>query len=309
MPRKKSKRGSVALGFVVTVGVLSLFTLVLLESNRAPSVTVEQMPDKVPSYSGLLQQYAPSDALQVSFDNLTAIRAINQSVITNQQFFELDQPKVSMNTTAIGWRLTIGLTIPNATVTIVTLDPGTFSSVAASLAVAGNTDAVPTEKAGNLTLYAVAGTQAGEVSAYWLTVIPEQRALLYSPGANDAFQAVQSILKVYHGSAPSILSQTGFDRMLYTVNGTENHLALGIQNFAGSVQSGNATVIAVDASQTSALINYVVRFADANQASSQVGAVKAAYISADQFFQYGEMVKAVEAQPISQLKIAVGLVG
>ena len=309
MPRKKSKRGSVALGFVVTVGVLSLFTLVLLESNRGPSVTVEQMPAKIPSYPGFLQQYVPSDALQVSFDNLTAIRAVNQSVITDQQFFELDQPKVSMNTTAINWRLTVGLTVPNATVTIVTLDPGTFSSLAASLAGAGSTNAVPTEKAGNLTLYAAAGTQAGEVQAYWLTVIPGESTLLYSPGGNEALQAVESVLKVYHGGAPSIASQTGVDRMLYTVNGTEDHLALGIQNFPGSVQSGNATVIAVDASQTSALINYVVRFADANQASSQVGAVKSAYISADQFFQYGEMVKAVEAQPISQLKVAVGLVG
>ena len=31
MPRKKAKRGSVALGFVLTVGILSLVTFALLE--------------------------------------------------------------------------------------------------------------------------------------------------------------------------------------------------------------------------------------------------------------------------------------
>lgn len=305
MPKRKSKRGGVAFGFVLTIGILTLLTIALLESN--PGITVVQMPDKLPTYSGFLHRYAPNDALQVSFDNLTAIRAINRSVISDQQFFELDQPHVSMNASAIGARLTVGLSTPNATVTIVTLDSASFGNLSATLKAAG--DAIPTEKSGNMTLYAAAGTLSGEVQAYWFALIPADRALVYSPGANEALQSVEHILGVYSGSMPSILNRTDVDRMLYAVNGTQGHLALGIQNFAGSVRSGNATLISVDASQGSAYISYVVRFTDAAEASAQVGAVKAAYVSAHQFFQFAELVKAVEVQPDSQLKVAVGLVG
>jgi hypothetical protein len=306
MPRTKSKRGNVAFGFVLTVGILSIFTFILLESG-GPGVTVVQVPSKLPAYSGLLERYAPGDALQVSFDNLTAIRAINQSVIANQQFFELDQPRVSIDTTAVASRLTIGLSIPNATVTIATLDPGSFANLASALK--GASGLVPTDKVANLTVYAAAGTQSNETQAYWLAVIPADRALVYSPGANDALQAMQRIIGVYRGTVPSILNNSDVDRMLYAVNGTQGHLALGIQNFAGSVQTGQGTVISVDATQTSTVISYVVRFTDADQASGQIAAVKAAYISAHEFFRYDELVKAVEVQPISQLKVGVGLVG
>ena len=307
MPRRKSKRGSVALGFVVTLGVLSLLTLALLESN--PGITVVQMPDKLPTYSGFLQRYAPSDALQVSFDNLTAIRAINQSVISKQQFFELDEPHVSMNTTAIGWRLTVGLSTPNATVTVVTLDASSFNGASAALTSAGSSNLIPTDRVGNVTMYAAAGKLSGEAQAYWLAVNPADQTLLYSLGANDALQGLKHIVNVYLGIVPSILSRSDVDRMLYAVNGTQGHLALGIQNFAGSVRSGNATLISVDFDRTSAYISYVVRFADASEASAHVGAVKSTYISAHQFFQFGELVKAVEVLPGSQLKVAVGLVG
>jgi len=304
MPRKKSKRGGVVLGFALTVGTLSLLVLILVETN--PGITMVQMPDQVPSYSGLFQRYVPSDALQVSFDNLTVIRSINQTVISRQPLFELDTPHVSIGTEAVGSRLTVGLSTPNASVTIVTMDAGSFSNLTAALTGAGNT--IPTESVGNLTVYAAAGTLAGEIQAYWLTLIPGDRALVYSPGANDAFQAIGHIINVYRG-APSILTRTDVNRMLYTVNGTQGHLALGIQNFAGTVRTGNATLISVDANHDYASISYVVKFADANQASAQVGAVKAAYISAHEFFRYGELVKAVETQPLSQLKVAIGLVG
>ena len=307
MPRRKSKRGGVAFGFILTIGVLSLLTLALLESN--PGVTVVQIPDKLPTYTGFLQRYAPSDSLQVSFDNFTAIRAINQSVLSKQQFFELDDPHVSMNTTAIGWRLTVALSTPNATVTVVTLDPRSFGETSAALTSAGSSNLIPTDRVGNVTMYAAAGKLSGEAQAYWLAVMPADRTMVYSLGSNEALQGLKHIINVYLGVVPSILTRSDVDRMLYTVNGTQGHLALGIQDFAGAVRSGNATLISVDSDRTSAYISYVVRFADATEASSQVGAVKATYISAHQFFQFGELVKAVEVQPSSQLKVAVGLVG
>ena len=149
----------------------------------------------------------------MSFDNLTAIRAINQSVIGNQPFFELDQPHVSVSTAAIGWRLTVGLSTPNATVTIVTLDPVAFGNLTASLTGAGSS--IPTDRIWNVTVYAAAGTLSGEVQAYWLAVIPGDRTLAYSPGANDAFQALEHVIDVYHGAGPSILNRTDMDRMLW----------------------------------------------------------------------------------------------
>ena len=303
--KRKTKRGSVAFGFIITVGILSLIAVALILSN--PGVTVVQVPDNIPHYSGILARYAPSDALQVSYDNLTAIRAINGSVLSTGQFFQLDQPKVSLNLSAVGNRITIGLTTPNATVTIVTLDSGSFSNLSATLT--GANPAVPTATSGNFTFYAAAGTLSGETQAYWLTLVPSDRALVYSTGANDALTGVEHIMNVYRGAYPSILNRTDVTRMLYAVNGTQGHVALGIQQFAGSVQTANATVISVDADHTSAYISYVARFSDASTASSHVSAVKAAYISAHQFFIYAENVKAVEIQPISQFKVAVGLVG
>jgi hypothetical protein len=307
MPRKKSKRGSVAVGFVLTVGILAALSLALLESNTG--VTQVQVPDKLPAYSGFLQRYAPSDALQVSFDNLTAIRAVNRSAISSGQFFELDQPSVSVNTTNVGARLTVALSTPNATVTIVTLDARSFGNLSGKLATAGENNSIPTDKMGNLTAYAAAGKQAGIIQAYWLTMIPSDQALVYSPGADNALQALRHVVGVYHGSVPSILNRTDIDRMLYAVNGTQGHLALGIQNFAGAVRTANATLISVDADHQSVFISYVVRFTDATYASAQVGTVKSDYISAHQFFQFGEIVKAVETQPVSQLKVGIGLVG
>jgi hypothetical protein len=216
---------------------------------------------------------------------------------------------VSMNTTAIAWRLTVALSTPNATVTVVRLDPRSFNDTSAALTSAGSSNLIPTDKVGNVTTYAAAGRLSGEAQAYWLAVMPADRTLLYSLGANDALQGLKHIINVYLGTVPSILSRSDVDRMLYTVNGTQGHLALGIQNFAGSVRTGNATLISVDSDLKSAYISYVVRFADASEASAQVGAVKSTYISAHQFFQFGELVKAVEVQPGSQLKVAVGLVG
>jgi hypothetical protein len=307
MPRRKSKRGGVALGFVLTVGILSLLTLALVESN--PGIVVVQMPDKLPAYSGLLERWAPSDALQVSFNNLTAIRAINQSVVAKQQFFELDEPPVALNTTAIAWRLTVGLAIPNATITMAALDARSFGNLSAGLTSAGLNSLVPTDRVGNMTLYAVAGRLSGQIQAYWVTVMAADRVLAYSLGSTDALQGLKHVVNVYLGKVPSILSRSDVDRMIYAVNGTEGHLALGIQNFAGSVRTGNATLISIDADRTSTYISYVVRFTDATEASAQVAQVKSTYLSAHQFFQFGELVKAVEVQPDSQLKVAVGLVG
>ena len=307
MFKRKPKRGGVALGFFLTFGILLVITIVLIQPNNGVSFTTAKFPDKLPTYGGILQKYAPSDALQVSFNNLTAVRAINRSVISNQQFLKLDTPQLSLNSSAIGVRLTVVLSNPNATITVVTLDPGTFSRVQTSFNQVNG--AIPTGKAGNLTLYAVIDRASGTLQADWLTMIPSERTLLFSPGANDALQAISHVVGVYSGKVPSILTRNDTARMLYAVNGTEGHLALGIQNFVGTVRTGEGTLISIDSLQGSAQVSYVVKFANAGTATAEVSTVEAAYKTAHQFFQYDELVKAVEVLPDSQLDIAVGLAG
>ncbi len=303
MPRKTAKRGSLALGFLITVGVLSLLIVGLYISGSG--IPVLQIPIQLPEYGGLLGRYAPSNALQVSYDNLTAIRAINQSLISNKQFLNLDEPRITLNTTELTSRLTVALSRPNATVDAGFLTPDAFRR----LSTAFSTTSAPSVRVGNFTLYTVVDRHAKLVQAFWITLIPRDRGVAYSPGALPALEAVEQIIGVNNGTLSSILANQDVVRMLYTVDGTQGHLALGIQNFAGAVRTGQATLIAVDALQATAQISYVVRFLNPSQASEQTGAVKSVYLTAHLFVRYDELVKAVEIQPASNLRAAISLVG
>jgi len=303
MPRRKPKKGGLALGFVAAVGVLSIFTAVLVFTGSG--IPVLQIPSQLPEYGGLLGRYAPSNALQVSYDNLTAIREFNRTVLANQPFLSLKEPYVTVNTSGMSARLAISLSNPNASIEAGFLGPGVFRL----LDTAFNATSAPSTRLGNFTLYSVEGRNASARQAYWITLIPKDRAVVYSQGALAALDALKQIIGVYNGSRPSILGNLNIDRMLYAVNGTQGHLALGIQNFAGTVRTGQATLIAVDAAVQAAQISYVVRFQDSTQAAAQTGAVKSAYIEAHQFSRYDELIKAVEIQPVSNLRVAVGLVG
>jgi hypothetical protein len=303
VPRKKSKKGGLALGFIAAVGILSILTVGLYISGTG--IPVVQIPSPLPKYGGLLGKYVPSNALQVSFDNLTAIRAINRSVVSNLSFLSLKEPNVTISTSELSARLAISLTKPNASVEAAFLARDVFRNLAAAF----GTTSVPSLQVGNFTLYTVAGRNASALKAYWITLIPKDMAVAYSPGALPALSALEQIIGVYNGSISSILTNQDISRMLYAVNGTRGHLALGIQNFAGVVRSGQATLIAVDAAQQSAQISYVVRFVDSTQAAGQTGAVKKAYLSAHQLVRFDELVKAVEIQPASNLRVAIGLFG
>ncbi len=303
MPRKKSKKGGLALGFLLTFGILSIVVGGLYIAGS--SIPVLPIPSQLPKYGGLLGRYAPSDALQVSYDNLTAIRAINGTVLSNKRFLSLTEPHVALNTGEMSSRLAISLSKPNASVEAGFLTSDAFRGVATAF----STTSAPSVRFGNFTLYSVADANASARKAYWVTLIPEDMAVAYSPGALPARDALEQIIGVHNGSLSSILANQNIDRMLYAVNGPQGHLALGIQNFPGVVRNGQATLIAVDAGQQAEQISYVVRFLDPTQAAAQTGAVKSAYISAHQFVRYDELVKAVEIQPVSNLRLALGVVG
>lgn len=302
MRGKRKQKGSLALGFAATVGVLSILTVGLyLSSSYVPQLPI---PDKLPTYGGVLGRYVPQNFLQVTLDNVSAIRLVNNSFVNNQVFLNLDEPKLSMNSTDVNLRLSIAFSQPNASVNIVLLNPLAFKK--ATLAFESTTS--PSSRNANFTLYTVIDRTEKTPTGYWITTLPKDYALAYSAGALPALQVLDNIIGVYNGTAPSILARQDIDRMLYTVDGP-SHLALGIQNFAGVVRTGQVTLIAVDTARQSAYISYVVKFSDSDQASSQVGRVKSVYLSAHQFVVYDELVKAVEIQPVSNLRVAIGLAG
>src|SRR5207244_10374637 len=134
---------------------------------------------------------------------------------------------------------------------------------------------------GNRTACSVADNGTGRKLAYWLTLVPNRGALIFSQGALEALGGIRRIVGVMNGTVNSILSNVEVARMVYVVNGT-NHLALGIQNFPGVVRTGLGTLISVDSKGQSLEITYVIRFNGTATATSQAQTVQADFLPARQ---------------------------
>jgi len=293
----------VAISFAATLVVLSLGAAALyIYAGRVP---VEHLPLDIPAYGGVLRQFVPMDALQVSFNNLSAIRAINSSVVRNAEFLNIIDPPVVVNTTALTSRLTIGFAEPNASVNVGFLTADSFGVVASAF----NTTKQPSKNVGEFRLYNVAEFNKTRLSAYWVTLIESSRAVAFSQGALPALEALSKVIGVVNGSSDSILARLDVRQTFYIVNGTRGHLAIGIQEFIGVVRSGTATFITVDSAGPSLEISYVVQFSSPEVALAEVNTVRSDYISARQFVVYDQFVKAVETKPKSDLRVAVALVG
>jgi len=301
---RRRKRGGrrVLISFLATVTTLFLFVFVAL--NLAPGVPTYHLPSKIPTYGGVLATYAPIDSLQVSLDNLSAIRALNKSVLANTRFLNILDPQVGLTTGEMNVRITIALSQPNSTVNVALLRSDGYLTIADAF----TSFAQPPTMIGNLSAYSVADNATGRKIGYWLTLVPNRGALIFSQGALEALSGIRRIVGVMNGAVDSILSNADVARMLYVVNGT-NHLAMGIQNFPGVVRTGLGTLISVDSKGQSIEITYVIRFNGTATATSQVKTVKADFLAARQFAIYDELVKAVEVQPLSGLRNAIALVG
>jgi hypothetical protein len=308
MKRTRKKSNRVKVSFAATILVLALGTIVVYSfSFGTPQNSV---PSNLPPYSGLVGKYGPAGALQVTFDNFTAIRAVNASAVQNdRELIDLAQPAAKVYYGAVSAQVLVTLLgnqpRVNNSATVALLNRDAFAAVTdafSGTSLAGIQD-------GQFGLYNVTDNSNGRVKHEWFTLVPSDSAVVFSDvGTSAARATVTRILSVWEGQAPSILSQRNVTRMLYSVNGPA-HLALSIQSFTGQVLTSDMGVVAVDAATGRVQLSNVIRFSNSTYAGHQVGEVKAVYRFASDFSQYEECVKAVESLSLADLQQAVGLAG
>ncbi len=306
MKRARKRGNRVKLSFAVTIVVLTLATIVAYSfSFGTPQYSV---PSNLTPYPGLMGKYGPSSALQVTFDNFTAIRAINSSAVESTQLIDLLEPAVRVYTSSVSAQVLVTLLGANPKVnnsaTAAILTPQAFSNMSQAF----SRSSITPDQEGPFRLYNVTNNANGRTRNEWITLVPPDSAVVFSEGTSGAKATITAMLNVWQGNAPSILSLKNVTRMLYAVDGT-NHLALTVQTFPGQALTSTMGVVAVDVVSGTVQLSNVVRFTNATYASSQVQEVKAVYRYAADFSQYEECVKAVEMFPQSSLQEAVGLAG
>ena len=305
MKRKKGKN-RVKISFAATILVLSAISVVAYSlSFRVPSYSI---PANLPPYGGIIGRYAPSNSLQVTFANFSAIRGYNASAVPNKQLVNLIKPGVTVHMNAVEAEILVtvlnsALRI-NSTGTAAVLSAGAFSNMSQALSKSGLN---PVEEQG-FPLYRVNDSSNGRTKTEWITLNPGGSSVLFAEGNVDARAVVVSMLSVWQGNTPSILSLRNMTRMLYPVGGV-SHLALSIQNFTGEVLSGNGGVVTVDVANQEVQFTHVVRFISSGAASSQVGQVQAVYRYSSEFSQWEEFVKATQTYSMTNLEGAVALTG
>jgi hypothetical protein len=303
---RRKKLNRVALSFAVTiVGISAVVGLIIAFPPAPGNVATKHIPASLPTYSGVIGEYAPADAVQVSFNNLTAIRTINASVLSTAAYLTFQDPALSISVPDVRSRLSIVLPKPNVTVNVAFLSETAFSTVSSGF----NSSNVPRSRQGNYTFFSAAEVTSSTPVGTWVTMKQADRAFISCTGALDAFAALGRILLVRNGSASSMLDRQDVHRMFFAVNGTTGHLALGIQNYAGAVTSGTMTLISVDNLGTSLALDYTVGFNSSLMAQSQVGYTMKVYLGASRFTSYDEFVQATEYQPTSALKAAIAQAG
>ena len=283
MKRARRKSNRVKISFAATILVLALVTVLAYTfSFKVPQYSI---PSNLQPYTGLVGMYSPTDALQVTFDNLTAIRAINASAVPDKQLVNLVTPRVKVDIGQVSDQVLVtllqaGTKVNNSAVAAI-LSQGAFSNMSNALARSGFT---PVRYDG-FDLYNVSDHANGRTTGEWMTLVPSDSAVVFSEGTSGAQATVMKMLDVREGKSPSILSFQNVTRMLYPVGGV-NHLALSIQAFPGQVLTSDMGVVAVDDVSGSVQLRSVIRVANSAFASSQVSYVQSSYRNARDFSQY-----------------------
>jgi hypothetical protein len=304
--RRKKSPNRVKISFIATIVVLTSIALIAYSfSFRVPTYSI---PSSLPPYGGLMGKYAPFDALQVSFANLTAIRTENASAIPNSQLVNLVNPGVSVRTSGVESQVYVTLLNPasgiNDTATVAVLTSSDFARLSKGLS---NSNLVPDQE-GSFSLYRVNDSSNGRTKVELMTLVPSDSSVVFIQNATDARATILRMLSVRQGQVPSILTEQNITRILYTTGGT-NHLAISIQNFKGEVLTSRAGLVTVDVTGGRVQLTHVVQFASSGEAGSQVGRVQAVYRFASDFSQWEDYVKAVETLPFTNLQGTVNLAG
>lgn len=304
---RKYRRSRVFLiSFIGTIALLSSSLAYLYYSvNVSQGIEKIELPSPVPSYSSVWGKYVPYDALQVSFENLTRIREFNSSIPPINNVLQIVSPSISITTQDISAIESVVLSNPNVTLDILFIKRDRFASILQEFKKEGQFPV----KIWDATLYYVTRELSTGRELGWLGVIPLDSAIAFSSGSYDAKKAISISLAVANKTIDSIISREEVKEMLYTVGGADNHLAIGIQNFAGVVRTSEMTITAVDIIKGNVRISYIVHFRNQEYAYSQISYVKSVYLSARIFKLYGSNILAIEEQPLSKLEASVRLVG
>lgn len=253
-------------------------------------------------------KYAPFDSLQVSFANLTAIRAENASAVPNKQAVNLDNPGVIVRTAGVESQVLVTLLDTtsgiNNTAMVAVLASGSFSNLTQGFL---HSNLVP-DLEGSFSIYRVNDSSNGRTKSELMTLVPGDSSVVFVENAADAKATILRVLSVREGQVPSILTVQNMTRMLFAVGGT-NHLAISIQNFRGEVQTSRIGLLTVDATGGRVQLTHVVQFASPSDAGSQVGRVQSVYRFASDYSQWEECIKAVETLGFSNLQGVVHLAG
>ena len=303
--KRRSRARRVRLSFALTFGsLLLIFLLAITLLPGGVAIVTKHIPATIPTYDGMIGMFAPYDAVQVSFNNFTAIRGINQSALLGRTYLTFTNPRLNITVASMESRITIVLSKPNGTVDVAILDPGAFASANSMF----NQSGLQSTRVGKNILYFASELSFGKTITGWVSFLSGSRALVSSTG-DSAQGAVSMVLDVYEGTQSTIINKTEVQRTLYVVNGTDNHLGIGIQNYAGTVTSGKITLITIDEVSNSLAINYAVKFSNSTFASSQIGYFEKVYNIAGKFVSYDDVLLAKETQPLSALTKAIVIVG
>jgi hypothetical protein len=305
LKRRKGKN-RVKISFAATILVLSAVTIVVYTfSFRVPTYSI---PSTLPPYGGIIGRYAPAGALQVSFENTSAVRAINATAVPDVQLVNLVKPQVTVHMHSVQAEVLVTVLNTaagiNDTATAAVLDGPAYSTLSETLS---GSSLVPVQQQG-FSIYRVNDSSNGRTKAEWVTLVPAGSSVIFAEGGAGAKAVILRMLSVWEGQSPSILTARNVTRMLYPVGGT-GHLALSIQNFTGEVLSSSMGVLTVDDTGGQVVLSHVVRFSSQGTASSQIQAVKNVFRFAGDYSQWEESVKAIEYFSASQLGQAVRLAG
>jgi hypothetical protein len=296
----------VSISFGITLLLLSLAAVLgfaLFPSGNG--VIVKHITGEVPSYTGVLGEFAPSNALQVSYNNFTAVREINSTALPLGNYLNFTRPSVSVTTQSIEQRVSVVLSVPNATVDITLMDSVPLDNLQASF----SASLTPAAHAGSHDLYMATALVNRTVVQTWVAFVHSPDALIFCSSSGTAEAAMSQVLSVFDGSTPSLLSNTVTGRLLDVANGTDGHLGVSIQNYAGVVTTGQMTLITIDNLNTSLSVNHFVAFSNQSEAQSQIDYFKRVYIGSEKFESYDDVLVAIQSQPLKSLVEAIGLVG
>jgi hypothetical protein len=304
--RGRKSSHTVAISFAVTIGVLSVAALIgiafLPVSN---GVITKHIPNPIPTYSGIIEDYAPAGALQVSYNDFTAIRNINATALPSGNYLQFKDPKMNLSTSSIEQRISIVLSTPNATIDVTILDPSEFLRAQSAF----QSSLTPSTQIKGVPIYRTTEYSTGSAVQTWTALLSESNSFVVSAGDSEALQAMSAVISVYDNSTQSLFGSQDIQRMLYVANGTTGHLGFAIQNFAGAVTSGQATLVTVDTNGSRILINHIVRFSNSTSANSQIGYFQKVYIGSSKYESYDEILLAAQSQPLSSIGEAITLVG